>query len=268
MIIFHSCYSCGQRRGPGCACVAEKRPPSRRLPLRMRLPAFFQRGGKFAGAKPIQWNTFSGRLNILWSECNEWHQISQRGSLTQRNIKNLSVEDGEGANNQKAPFLPGSNYKGGFWSFAWGWWIGGRDEDCFTIFFFFSRMVRLGARGFSDQASHQHQQLGPGEGGAKMRGTRASLRFTSIKKRCIFQDLYFFCCCRCIFHLEVGLKMHVRGSLLQSEQMNVSNPSQTTTGSQHLATFSFDFCRHVSKFKEEIGPEEKMRTCLHFFQVS
>lgn len=35
------------------------------------------------------------------------------------------------------------------------------------FFFFFSRVVRLGARGFSDQASHQRQQLGPCEGGAK-----------------------------------------------------------------------------------------------------
>lgn len=59
-------------------------------------------------------------------------------------------------------------------------------------FFFFFRVVRLGARGFSDQASHQRQQLGPGKGGAKMRGTRVLLCFTGIKKHCIFQDLYFF----------------------------------------------------------------------------
>lgn len=38
---------------------------------RVRLPAFFQRGGEFAGVNSIQQDTFSGRLNILWSDCNE-----------------------------------------------------------------------------------------------------------------------------------------------------------------------------------------------------
>lgn len=34
-------------------------------PLKVRQPSFFQRGGKFSGVRPIQGNTFSGRLNIL-----------------------------------------------------------------------------------------------------------------------------------------------------------------------------------------------------------
>lgn len=53
-----------------------------------------------------------------------------------------------------------------------------------SLFFFLFRVVRwLGARGFSDQASHQRQQLGPGEGGAKMRGARVLFHFTGIKKK-------------------------------------------------------------------------------------
>lgn len=41
-------------------------------------------------------------------------ESTDAGSSTQRNIKNLSEEDIKGANNQKASFLPSSNYKGGF----------------------------------------------------------------------------------------------------------------------------------------------------------
>lgn len=69
MIIFIIIIHAGSAEGQ---VVAEEYPPSyQHLLFRMRLPAFFQRGGEFAGVNPIQSDTFSGRLNILWSECNE-----------------------------------------------------------------------------------------------------------------------------------------------------------------------------------------------------
>lgn len=70
MIIFIIIIHAGRAKGQ---VVAENilPPTSLLFSLRMRLPAFFQRGGEFAGVNPIQGDTFSGRLNILWSECNE-----------------------------------------------------------------------------------------------------------------------------------------------------------------------------------------------------
>lgn len=54
--------------------VAEVGAPARcplLFSLPANMPAFFQRGGQFATVNSIQGDTFSGRLNILWSECNE-----------------------------------------------------------------------------------------------------------------------------------------------------------------------------------------------------
>lgn len=67
MIIFILVIHAGGAKGH-VVCVAEKAfaPCPRRLPpVRERQPSFFQWGGKFSGVKPIQGNTFSGRLNIL-----------------------------------------------------------------------------------------------------------------------------------------------------------------------------------------------------------
>ena len=113
--------------------TADSPPSCQRLLflLRVRPPASFQRGGESAGVKSIQRDKFSGRLSILWSECNEWHQITRPCSSTQRNIKNLRMEEKEGANNQKASILRSSNYTGGFWSFAW--WSGEWGEEMRTV---------------------------------------------------------------------------------------------------------------------------------------
>lgn len=98
MIIFiigiHAVCAKGQVYSRACAEVEDTRLlllQQLLFSLQMKLPAFFHRGGEFGGVKPIQGDTFSGHLNILWSECIELYQISRPSSLTQINIKNLRM---------------------------------------------------------------------------------------------------------------------------------------------------------------------------------
>lgn len=56
-----------------------------------------------------------------------------RAPLNRETSRIWGREEREGTDNQKASFPRGSNYTGGFWSFAcWGDEWGG-DEDCFSI---------------------------------------------------------------------------------------------------------------------------------------
>lgn len=162
-----------------------------------------------------EWNPFRGTHFLgVWTYCEvsvmSGTESTEAGSSTQRNIKNLSEEDIKGANNQKASFLPSSNYKGGFWSFACGVMNRGRDEDCFTFLsfflFFFFFICRGGRKRLFTSSCSSRQQLGPSEGGAEMRRAREMLQFTQ-------KTLYicFFCVC---FSPGVGLEKCMLGEVL------------------------------------------------------
>lgn len=155
-----------------------------------------------------EWNPFRGTHFLgVWTYCEvsvmSGTESTEAGSSTQRNIKNLSEEDIKGANNQKASFLPSSNYKGGFWSFACGVMNRGRDEDCFTflsffLFFFFFSYAVVGARGFSHQAAHLVNSWVPVR--VAQRWEEQEKCFSSPRKHCT--SAFFVC----VFHQVSALK--------------------------------------------------------------